>query len=290
MDGTDVDPFDRSHGPPAESSSHEGIYRLAHCYDLAFAYRDVPAECDTLARLDARHRRHETPTPAVLELAAGPARHARESARRGAAAVALDVSPAMCAFAREQAASDGIVLDTVCADMRDFALPRPCTFAMLLLDSASYLLDNDDMLRHLRCVARHLVDGGVYVLELSHPRDAFGVGRSTTTRWSADDGSGLHVDIEWGRAGDAFDPVTQIDDVTVTLQWRGPDGDGLQVERARQRRYTANEIDALVRAGGDFEIVEWLGSLVPPRAFDNDPASWRMIPVLRKRATRAPAT
>ena len=54
------------------------------------------------------------------------------------------------------------------------------------------------------------------------------------------------------------------------------------VERARQRRFTANEVDALVRANGQFEIVEWLGSLAGATAFTNDRAASFMVPVLRK--------
>ncbi len=93
-----------------------------------------------------------------------------------------------------------------------------------------------------------------------------------------------------GAEGDAFDPVTQVDEVTVTMDWSGPDGSGQIVERARQRRFTANEFDALVRASGDFDIVEWLGSLAPPRPFGNEAAAWRMVPVLRKRPAAPPVS
>ena len=262
---------------------HHRIYDRARCYDVAFGFRDVAAECDTLADLVARHG---TPPQhaltAVLELAAGPARHAREFARRGAAATALDAAPSMCAYALSGANSDGVAIQAVCADMTDFQLDRQFDLALLLMDSASYLLDNDAVLRHLDCVAAHLADGGLYVLEMSHPRDAFAVGQSTTTQWTSE-AEDLRVEMGWGAVGDAFDPITQIDEVTVTMAWSGTGGDGQLVERARQRRFTANEFDALLRCCGQFEIVEWLGSLSPPLPFSNDPAAWRMVPVLRKR-------
>jgi len=261
--------------------SHAQVYHQARCYDVAFGFRDVAAECDTLAALVARHAGR--PVAAMLELAAGPARHAREFARRGAAATALDAVPAMCDYALERAGLDGVDLTAVDADMVEFRLAQRFDLAVLLMDSASYLLDNDAVLRHLRCVAAHLADGGLYVLEMSHPRDAFGVGASTTLQWTAE-ADGLRVATRWGAEGDAFDPVTQVDAVTVTLDWSGPDGSGQLVDCARQRRFTANEIDALVRASGCFEIVEWLGSLAPPAPFDNQRAAWRMVPVLRKRA------
>lgn len=121
---------------------------------------------------------------------------------------------------------------------------------------------------------------------MSHPRNSFAVGKSTSTQW-ASEADGLRVDISWGGEFDAFDPVTQIDEVTVTMSWSGADGEGHLVERARQCRITANEFDALVRCSGQFDIVEWLGSLVPPLPFSNEPAAWRMVPVLRKCASNA---
>ena len=87
--------------------------------------------------------------------------------------------------------------------------------------------------------------------------------------------------MRWGQAGDAFDPVTQIDEVTVTMDWSTASDSGQVLEQARQRRFTVNEIDALVRANGEFEIVAWKGLLAPTLAFDNAPAARRMIPVLR---------
>lgn len=130
------------------------------------------------------------------------------------------------------------------------------------MDSAGYLLDNDAVPRHLACVAAHLEPGGLYVLEMSHSRDTFAFGASTSTSWAAE-ADGLRVEMQWGDAGDAFDPIGQVDDVTVTMSW--------------------------AHAGGEFELIEWLGALAPPLPFDNERAAWRMVPVLRKRALRGTA-
>ena len=260
--------------------SHHRVYSAAQCYDVAFGFRDIAAECDALADLATRHGAGAP--RAVLELAAGPARHAREWARRGVAATALDTSPAMCEHALACAARDGVPLQAVVADMVDFTLDARFDLALMAMDSSSYLLDNDAALHHLDSVARHLVDGGLYVLEMTHPRTTFGVGAATVTDWTAE-ADGLSVHTCWGAAGDAFDPFTQIDEVTVTMAWTGPEGQGQLVERARQRRFTPNEVDALVRVGGQFEIVEWLGSLATALPFKSDPKAQFMVPVLRKR-------
>lgn len=260
-------------------TNHRRIYDAARSYDVAFSFRDVPAECDTLAARVRRHAGREVAS--VLELAAGPARHAREFARRGAAATALDSVPAMGAYARDRARDDGVAIDAVCADMVDFRLGRRFDLVVLLMDSASYLLDNDAVLRHLDAVADHLVDGGLYVLEMCHPRDAFGIGSSTRSTWTQEL-DGWRVTTQWGAEGDLFDPITQVEAVTVTLDWSSPEGNGRLVESARQRRFTATEFDALVRASGRFEMVERLGALAPPVPFDNARAAWRMVPVLRR--------
>lgn len=263
-------------------SSHRRIYDAARSYDVAFSFRDVPAECDTLAGRVRRHAGREVAS--VLELAAGPARHAREFARRGAAATALDSAPSMGAYALDRAHADGLAIDAVCADMADFRLGRRFDLAVLLMDSASYLLDNDSVLRHLDVVADHLVDGGLYVLEMAHPRDAFGLGGSTRSTWTQES-DGWRVTTQWGAEGDVFDPITQVEAVTVTLDWSSPEGSGRLVETARQRRFTATELDALVRASGRFEMIEQLGALAPPVPFDNAQAAWRMVPVLRRLAS-----
>ena len=258
--------------------SHDQIYERARCYDIAFGFRDVAAECDALMALATQHLGRAPSS--VLELASGPARHACEFARRGLAATALDAVPAMLDYASALAAREGVSLAVACADMVDFTLPTRFDLVVLLMDSSSYLLDNNAVLRHLACVAAHLVPGGIYVMEMSHPRDAFGVGASNNTHWTSE-ADGLSVTMRWGQAGDAFDPVTQIDEVTVTMDWSTASDSGQVVERARQRRFTANEIDALIRANGDFEIVAWKGLLAPMLAFDDAPAARRMIPVLR---------
>ena len=263
------------------SINHTQIYDQARCYDVAFSFRDVAAECDTLAALVQRHG--VEPLGRVLELAAGPASHAREFARRGVRATALDASPAMCDYALAQARLQDLALDVACADMRDFSLPGSVDLALLLMDSACYLLDNDSVLRHLHCVARHLGPGGLYVLEMAHPRDAFRLGSSTEAGWTSEC-DGLRVDTTWGMPGDVFDPIQQVDAVTVHMAWSGPEGNGEMTETAHQRRFTANEFDALVRANGEFEVVQYLGSLAHPVPFDNSEAAWRMVPVLRRRS------
>ena len=70
-------------------------------------------------------------------------------------------------------------------DMTKFTLAEAVDMAAILMDSTSYLLDNDAVIDHLDCMAKALMPGGLYLLEMSHPRDVFHVGKSAGTDWSA---------------------------------------------------------------------------------------------------------
>lgn len=254
------------------------IYRAAELYDIAFDFRNVAAECSFLLAQCAAH--FKSPR-SFLEIAAGPAQHAIEMARRGLRAAALDREPAMVRYAQHKAARAGVDLAYHAADMTRFTLPARVDLAATLMDSASYMLDDDSVLSHLGAVADALEPGGLYVLEMSHPRDAFGAARSTAQTWSATRGS-THVTMTWGDPTDRFDPVTHITETTTTLEWRDGAESGVLHGRAPQRAFTLDEIRALVRASNRFEILEVFGSLNPAIPFSDRKDAWRMIPVLRR--------
>src|SRR5436190_707004 len=126
-----------------------GIYDEPEFYEAACAYRDVPSEVDALLRWFGQHHGADPALPgAVLELAAGPAEHARNLASRGLDVTALDLNPAMCARAADLADKAGLKLTVVQADMRDFRLPGRYDLAITMLNSLCHLFSLDDMVRH----------------------------------------------------------------------------------------------------------------------------------------------
>ena len=258
-----------------------GIYDEPEFYEAACAYRDVPAEVDALLRWSAKHRGPGDGLPrSVLELAAGPAEHARNLARRGIEATALDLSPAMCARARHLAEAAGIPLSVVQADMRDFTLPGRYDLAITMLNSLCHLLTLDDLLRHLTAVGHHLDPGGLYVMELAHPADFLAAERRTSSEWSTEVDGGM-VSVRWG-VQDQIDPVTQVtrEHVSVTFHKRG--GPVRTVtDIVPNRFWTATELTAAIRLAGGFAVAASYGD------FDTDapvdaPGAWRMILVLRR--------
>jgi SAM-dependent methyltransferase len=279
-----------------------GIYDEPELYELACAYRDIPAEAGALQAWCAAYRGE--PAGSVLELAAGPAEHARELARRGLRAVALDRSPAMCSYAAAQAKAAGVDLSVVEADMRDFRIdgpggaPLPFDLAVTMLNSVCHLFTLDDLVRHLTAVRSHLVPGGLYIVELAHPADFFAPVPRTSSEWTVDAG-GVHAEVRWGGKGDRIDPLTQITPEHMTITATGPDGTIRTVSDVVPNRFwTLTEFTAAVAvasavgapgpddaravgSSGGFELVATYGDFDETTALDA-PTAWRMILVLRR--------
>lgn len=271
------------------------FYRHARAYDAAFGDRDFAAECDFLEWCLRTHggvsaggclpdaQRGASPLHdprSFLELGCGPARHAREFARRGWSATGLDLSGDMLAYATDAACRDGLTLRTVAADMRDFELPAPVALAASLMESVTHLTTNEQVVAHLRAVARNLLPGGVFVLEMAHPA---WLGRDTLPNtWTARDGD-VEVDVLFGAADDPYDWFTQVWQVTSRLTVREPGRPEYTIESHHPHRwYLAQEFRALIDLSGAYEAAWWYGEMrIPPPPLDNGDVTDQMIVVLR---------
>ena len=197
---------------------------------------------------DTGGRRSGPPRP-VLELAAGPAEHARELARRGIDATALDLSPAMCTRAGDMAAAAGLKLTVVQADMRDFSLPGRFDLAITMLNSLCHLMTLDDLLRPpgprgappgpRRPVHRRARPPGRLLLRQAPDQQR--------VEQQVDGGT---VSVRWG-AQDQIDPVTQVTREHVSVTYRRPGGAVRTVTDVVPNRFwTATELAAAHPAGG----------------------------------------
>jgi SAM-dependent methyltransferase len=261
----------------------EMVYQEAELYEVAFSYRDYVAETRTIEAWFQRAT-GRTRIGAAIELASGPGLHAIELARGGTEVFALDISPTMCALAERRAREAGVAMATKCGDMIDFELYRRFDLAMLLLNSVAHIYTLDDLVRHLKTVARHLTPSGVFVIEFQHPKDFVGRGARRTgvsKPWTSRRGE-LEVEVRWGSPEDPYDSIAQIFEPTVELIARENGHEQRFVERVRMRDWTKTELDAAARLSGAFEIAAMHGDYLPDAKLDDSDESWRMIAVLRK--------
>ena len=245
-----------------------GIYDEPELYELACAYRDIPAEATVLLTWCAIHFRRsagehtDSGVRSVLELAAGPAEHARELARRGLRAATLDLSPAMCGYAAAQAKAAGVDLQVVQGDMRGFVVTGPggtpvlFDAAITMLNSVCHLFTLDDLVRHLTAVRANLVPGGLYIVELAHPADFFGSVPRTSSEWTTD-APGVHADVHWGGRTDQIDPLTQVTKEHMTITAAYDDGTiRIAATSGEAARAAIDRIESLTRDVQVGEIYE----------------------------------
>jgi SAM-dependent methyltransferase len=256
------------------------IYKHPEAYELAFAYRDVDSQVDFLETRLEKYALCEERT--ILGVACGPAAHLREWARRGYQVVGFDVYPEMVSYARRRFEEERLEGRFFLADMREFHCERPVGFAQNLLTSFNYLLDDAQVRRHLQAMARAVIPGGVYFIELNHPRERERWGTSATNSWIVER-EGLEVEVDWDYQRRPPHPVTGISRgvARMVLRQGGQEQEILMPEQVRI--YSLPELRALVEEEGSFELVRAQGDFRLGHEFDDSPRSWRLLVTLQRR-------
>lgn len=258
------------------------FYGRARIYDIGMGRavgRDFAKEVDFLA--ERCQRLTGRPLRRLAELACGPGYHAREAARRGIAAIGVDLSADMIAYARAQAEAEGLEATWIEEDIRRFRLPEPVDLVVTPFDGIDVLLTNEEIVAHFRAVAAALRPGGLYVVDVTHPRDSspwdYGRHRYEGER------DGIRVIVEAGVNGPPIDLPAQIADseMRITIE-----EDGVVhriLDRARERFFHPQEIVALADLSGALAVVAFHGDYDAEVPFDLSPRATRMVTVLRRR-------
>jgi SAM-dependent methyltransferase len=155
-------------------------YETPHYYDILLA-EDTERDGDFLEALFARYGRSRGRR--VLEPACGSGRLLVELAGRGWRVTGLDLEEKMVGYARARLAQAGLRGEVLHAPMQAFDLPRRFDLAHCLISTFKHLLDEQTAVAALRCVARSLAPGGLFVLGL-HLTDYACEGRQRE-RWEA---------------------------------------------------------------------------------------------------------
>src|SRR5207237_937451 len=103
--------------------------------------------------------------PEVVDIACGTGPLLMRLADRGYLMSGLDLSPRNIQFLRERFAAKGYQGELVVGDMTDFRLAQPVDAAICMQDSQGHLLGTEQLVAHLRAVAKCLKHGGLYVFD-----------------------------------------------------------------------------------------------------------------------------
>jgi SAM-dependent methyltransferase len=259
-------------------AEHMNLYQRAVYYDVIFD-RDVSREVEFITQAYQRYSGKPGPA-AVLDLACGPGYHALEFARRGIAATGLDLGHEMLTLAREKAAAQGLQVEWIEGDMRRFTLKAPVDVAFIMFDGLDALLSSEDLVQHLRSVGSSLSPAGIYLVDLTHPRDCSFQDYGSYQYHGQRDG--MEVEIRWATNNPQFDLVTGVAEVDVEMRVKDNGRELVVKDRARERLLLPQEIVLLAEKSGLLRVAGWHGDYDVRQPLDNSPASRRMIAVLQR--------
>jgi SAM-dependent methyltransferase len=103
----------------------------------------------------------------ACDLACGSGETALDLARRGVGVHAVDLSPEFCRIARRKARREGLRLNVLRADMRDFRLPGPVDLVTCEFAALNNLSSPRDLEKVFRSVSRVLRPGGVFLFDVN---------------------------------------------------------------------------------------------------------------------------
>jgi SAM-dependent methyltransferase len=192
----------------------------------------------------------------VLDLGCGPGLYSSRLARLGHACVGIDYSPASIAYAREQAAKEGLPVRYELADIREAEygaadpgaadLGAPFDLAMLLYGEPN-VFRREHALRILRKAHAALAPGGLLLLEPHHWAAIERMGREGRSWWSSSTSvyaSAPHIVLQ--------ESFWTPEDGIATIRYYVLDGATGMVTRFAQslQAYTAEGYAALMAEAG----------------------------------------
>ncbi len=261
--------------PGAPATSRTRQYSAPRYYEIAFDM-NRKQEVDFLVHCFGRYARG--PVKRVLDIACGTGPHLIRLGERGYRMSGLDLSPENIDFLRARAKDKGLDVDLLVADMRRFTLPRRVDAAICMQDSQGHLLTNDAILAHLRCVARALRPGGLYVFD----RYMCSSWTDPARRWSWTRRRGKATVRATFEALVELNPVTQTFYEDMELEVLENGARHVYRQRHTSRMVFPQELRSLVELAGGFELCEWFYGFKPRLRLDKAHHPLLMVVVLRK--------
>jgi SAM-dependent methyltransferase len=201
----------------------------------------------------------------VLDLCCGPGRHSLELARRGFRVTGVDRTPAYLTQASEKAEVEGLSVEFVEGDMREFRRPDAFDAILNLYSSFGYFEDADDDKQVLDNAYACLRGGGGLLMDMMGKEVVARIFRERD--WYEEDGvfflEERSVDPGWGAMRNRW------------LMIR--DGERFEFE-FHLRLFSGQELDSMLRDAG-FGSVELFGDL---KGGPYDQTAGRLVALARK--------
>ncbi len=192
----------------------------------------TPAEVDEIIAL-----LNIQPGAQILDLACGPGRHSLEFARRGFRVTGVDRTTLYLKQAREQAAREGLDVEFVQTDMREFVRPNAFDAAINMFSAFGYFDDPADDRRVARNVCQSLDAGGAFLIQTMGKEVLAHIFQDR--RWSEEDG------MIWLEEGKVLDNWARSE--TRWILFKGAERHEF---RFTLRLYAATEMIALLKDCG----------------------------------------
>ena len=252
-------------------------YTAPRLYEIAFDM-NRKGEVDFLVHCFGRFARR--PVRTVLDIACGTGPHLIRLADRGYRMSGLDLSRKNIEFLRERLAARGHTGELVVGDMTDFRLARPVDAAICMQDSQGHLLTNEQIVAHLRAVARAVRPGGLYVFD----RYMVSSWTDPARRWSWSRRRGKVIVRASFSALNDVNPVTQVFKERMVLEAIENGTRRVYRQTHLSRMLFPQELKALVALAGGFEFVQWFFGFKPHQVLERSRHPLLMVVVLRRRA------
>jgi SAM-dependent methyltransferase len=250
-------------------------YSAPRLYEIAFDM-NRKGEVEFLRHCFKRYARR--PVRRVLDIACGTGPHLVRLAEHGYAMTGLDLSPANIAYLRERLETKERTADLIVGDMTKFRLARKVDAAICMQDSQGHLLTNEQVVAHLRAVARAVQRGGLFVFD----RYMCSSWTDPARAWSWSRRRGRVIVRASFSALHDVNPVSQVFRERMTLE--GIENGTRKVYRQTHlsRMVFPQELRALVELAGGFEFVDWFYGFKPHLRLDRARHPLLMVVVLRK--------
>jgi SAM-dependent methyltransferase len=133
-------------------------------YDLLYRDKDYEAECDQIEKIIRDHR--TIPAKKVLDLGCGTGNHALRLTQRGYTVTGVDRSPEMLEIARQKSRNSSLDCTFIQSDIRTFKSKQKFDVIIMMFAVLGYLTENEDILRTLDTVRKHLNPGGLFICDV----------------------------------------------------------------------------------------------------------------------------